>query len=179
MLVGTTHPSPLHTAPCHQAIASQTSSPATPEPHRTPLQVPLRLLMLPLRRLPPVHCQVHGGRPTTHLEVCMYSKGPSSDGPRERPLKARCPDSYYDKSHMECYHFCQQCQDHFDNAGARGANRTPFAASFLRGRISFQWHQHKRRQDALVPLSWTDFKTFLRKNLGDSRAFVDGIWSRV
>lgn len=31
--------------------------------------------------------------------------------PRERPLKARFPDLYYGKSHMDCYHFCQQCED--------------------------------------------------------------------
>ena len=79
---------------------------------------------------------------------------------------------------MECYHFCQQCEDHFDTAGATGSNRTPFAASFLRGRISFRWHQHKRRGQ-VGPLPWIDFKAFLRKNLGDSRAFVDTTWSRV
>ena len=26
---------------------------------------------------------------------------------RERPLKARTPETYWGKSHMECYHFCQ------------------------------------------------------------------------
>ena len=58
-------------------------------------------------------------------------------GPRESPLKAQFPDLYHGKSHMECYHFCQQCEDHFATAGATGPNRTPFAASFLCGRISF------------------------------------------
>ena len=48
-------------------------------------------------------------------------------GPRERPLKARFPDLYFGKSHMECYYFCQECEDHFDTAGATGPNRTPFA----------------------------------------------------
>lgn len=28
-------------------------------------------------------------------------------------------------------------------------------------------------------MSWDDFKAFLRKNLGDSKAFVDLIWSRI
>ena len=79
---------------------------------------------------------------------------------------------------MECYHFCQQCKNHFDTAGATGSNRTPFAASFLRGRISFRWHQHKRRGQ-VGPLPWIDFKAFLWKNLGDSQAFVDTTWSRV
>ena len=31
----------------------------------------------------------------------------------------------------------KNCEDHFDTAGATGTNRTPFAASFLRDRISF------------------------------------------
>ena len=101
-------------------------------------------------------------------------------GPREGQLEARPPDLYYGKSHMEFYHFCQQCEDHFATAGATGSNRTPFAASFLRDRISFRWHQHKRRnQTAEAPLPWVEFKAFLRKSLGDSRAFVDTTWSRI
>ena len=55
---------------------------------------------------------------------------------RERLLKAKIPEVYYGKSHMDCYHFCQQCEDYFETAGATGTNRTPFAASFLRGNIS-------------------------------------------
>lgn len=64
------------------------------------------------------------------------------------------------------------CEDHLNTAGATGSNRTPFAALFLRGRIGFRWHQHKRRVEGVAPLSWVDFKTFLQKNLRDSRAFV-------
>lgn len=82
----------------------------------------------------------------------------SDQAPRKRPLKAPLPDLYFGKSHMECYHFYQQCEDHFDTAGATGTNRIPFAASFLRGRISFRWHQHKRRNQAKGPLSWVKFK---------------------
>ena len=51
--------------------------------------------------------------------------------PKEQPLKARFPDLYFGKSHLDCYRFCQQCEDHFDTARANGENRTPFAASFL------------------------------------------------
>ena len=32
--------------------------------------------------------------------------------PRERPLKARTPETYSKKSYMDCYHFCQQCEDY-------------------------------------------------------------------
>lgn len=33
--------------------------------------------------------------------------GPDQQSPHERPLKARFPDLYYGKSHIEFYHFCQ------------------------------------------------------------------------
>ena len=95
-------------------------------------------------------------------KLCMDSflQGNRQEGPREGQLKARFPDLYYGKSHIECYHFCQQCKDHFDTAGATGSNRILFAASFLRGRINFHWHQHKCRGQ-VGPLPWIDFKAFL------------------
>ncbi len=34
----------------------------------------------------------------------------------DRPLKPRNPDLYYGHLHMECYYFCQQCEDHFEVA---------------------------------------------------------------
>ena len=95
----------------------------------------------------------------TKLCMDLFFQGNCQEEPREGQLKAQFPDLYYGKSHMECYHFCQQCEDHFDTAGATGSNRTPFAASFLRGRISFRWHQHKRRGQ-VGPLPWIDFKAF-------------------
>ena len=51
--------------------------------------------------------------------------------PKELPLKARFPDLYFGKSYLDCYWFCQQCEDHFERARANGDNRTPFADSFL------------------------------------------------
>ncbi len=76
---------------------------------------------------------------------------------------------------MEFYNFCQQCEDHFVICRATGPNRIPFAASFLRDQINFCWQQHKRNLEAesSVPISWDEFKAFLQKALGDSRAFVD------
>ena len=101
-------------------------------------------------------------------------------GPRKSPLKARFLDLYHRKSHIECYQFFYQCEDHFATAGATGPNQTPFAASFLFGRISFCWNQHKLRHQATEdPLFWGEFKSFLRKSLGDSRSFVDVIWNRI
>ena len=55
--------------------------------------------------------------------------------PWEQPLKAQFPDLYYKNSYLDCYHFCQQCEDHFDTAGASGPNRIPFTASFPRGSV--------------------------------------------
>ncbi len=82
---------------------------------------------------------------------------------------------------MECYNFCQQCEDHFAICGATGLNRIPFAAFFLRDRINFRWQQHKRKLEAesSVPISWDKFKAFLQKTLGDSRAFVDSYWMKI
>ena len=99
--------------------------------------------------------------------------------PREKPLKARFPDLYWGNSHQDCYRFCQQCEDHFETAGAKGSNRISFAASFLRGSVVQRWLQHKRQHDGAAPMTWAEFKAFLRKNLGDSRVFVDGIWSKL
>ena len=50
---------------------------------------------------------------------------------REQPLKTRFLDLYYKNLHLDCYRFCQQCEDHFETAGANGPNQVPFAVSFL------------------------------------------------
>ena len=88
---------------------------------------------------------------------------------------------YYSKLYIDCYHFCQQCKGHFETAGATGNNRTPFVASFFRGNISVRWMQYKWRQrdEELTPITWTKFKAFLRKNLGESKSFVDSIWKKL
>ena len=61
-------------------------------------------------------------------------------GPRKQPLKARFPKLYYGNLHMDCYRFCQQCEDYFETAGASGPNRILFAALFLRKSIVKRWH---------------------------------------
>lgn len=115
----------------------------------------------------------------TVFETRAPAPAPVPEGPRERPLKARFPDVYKGVSQMECYNFCQQCEDHFDTAGAKGPNRIPFAAFFLRGRINFCWQQYKRKLNSAVPITWIEFKAFLRQALGDSRAFAESIWRKV
>ena len=61
-----------------------------------------------------------------------------SEVPQDK-LKARSLNIYCEKSHMDCYNFCQQCEDYFATAGAIGPTRILFAASFLWDRISFHW----------------------------------------
>ena len=73
------------------------------------------------------------------LRTVLEVQAPPIDGLREKPLKARSPDVYCGKFHMKCYNFCQQCEDHFATARAKGPNRIFFAAFFLRDLINFRW----------------------------------------
>ena len=59
--------------------------------------------------------------------------------PQEWLLKARSPKTYSRKSHIDCYHFCQQCEDNLETSGAIGMNCTPFIVSFFYGTISLRW----------------------------------------
>ena len=67
--------------------------------------------------------------------ISAKRQGKDTD-PRKLLLKARFPEMYSGNSHMECYKFCQQCEDHFDKARVTKPNQIPFAALFLRGTIS-------------------------------------------
>ena len=66
-------------------------------------------------------------------------------------------------------------------ARATGFNWTPFAAFFLRGNISVRWTQFKcrNRGEKLTPITWIEFKAFLRKNLRKSKSFVNSIWRKL
>ena len=85
--------------------------------------------------------------------------------PQKSSLKARTLEIYWGKSHIECYHFCQQCKNYFETFGAIGTNYTLFVTLLLRGSISIKWTQHKRRHKSTIFIIWSDFKIFLRKNL--------------
>ena len=41
------------------------------------------------------------------FRIVFKARALPSDGPHEKPLKARLPDVYYGKSYVECYNFCQ------------------------------------------------------------------------
>ena len=87
------------------------------------------------------------------LRICMGAKGPSNDELRESPLKTRFPDLYTEKSQMDCFHFCQQCEDHFETARATGTKLTSFASFFLSVPINQRWTQYKKRHQAEKKLS--------------------------
>ena len=77
----------------------------------------------------------------TYLEI---NQGPKQlPAERKQTFKTKVSEVYYGKWHIDCYHFCQQCKDHFKTVGATGANRTPFAALFLCENISMYWAQFK------------------------------------
>ncbi len=99
----------------------------------------------------------------------------------DKPLKARNPDLYYSNSHMECYHICQQCEDHLETGGAKAHKLITFAASFLKDHILYRWQQHKTRteRNRAALLSWDEFKAFLRQSLGEFDAFVGNVWSKM
>ena len=44
-----------------------------------------------------------------------------------------------------------------------------------------RWIQYKRRHQGkeLTPITWAEFKAFLRKNLGESKSFVDSIKKKL
>ena len=106
----------------------------------------------------------------------MQAQAQALAEPQKRPLKARSLKTYLGKSHMDCYHFCQQCENHFKISGATKMNRISFTASFFCGTISLRWAQHKRRHQSAIPITWSEFKTFFQKDLGNSQAFIDNIW---
>ena len=51
----------------------------------------------------------------------------------------------------------------------------------IREQALFCWQQHKAKNagETDVPLTWEEFKAFLRRSLGESRAFVDSIWRTI
>ena len=44
-----------------------------------------------------------------------------------------------------------------------------------------RWTQFKycNRGEELTPITWTEFKAFLQKNLGKSKSFIDSIWRKL
>ncbi len=124
------------------------------------LEAPIGPPKTPLPTLPAPDIVRYTQKDINYLLQTFFqaSKGRSWD-----KLKSKTPDVYRSRSYMECYNFCQQCEDHFTTCEATRPNRISFAASFLRDRINFYWQQHKRKVEAesLIPISWDEFKAFL------------------
>ncbi len=89
---------------------------------------------LPILQDPGTNCYSQQDLDRIIQTFLQNSKGGSGD-----KLKAKTSDVYCGRSHMECYNFCQQCEDYFATYGAIGPNRILFATSFLRDRINFRW----------------------------------------
>ena len=92
------------------------------------------------------------------------SQKPKAKVLRERPLKAKVPDIYFGKSHIDCYHFCQQCNGHFETAGITGSNRTSFATLFFFGKIN-SWWINIRNNSGESPYFRKSLKSFLGRIL--------------
>ena len=91
---------------------------------------------------------------------------------------ASTSETYSGKFYMDCYHFYQQCEDYFKTFGAIGMNRTRFATTFFYSSITLRWAQRKCCDKLATPIMWSEFKAFLRNDLGSSQAFIDSIWNK-
>ena len=82
---------------------------------------------------------------------------------------------------MDCYNFCQQCENYFATAGTAGTYKISCAISFLRNRINFCWQEYKQKLDAYstIPVKWDKFKVFFRRSVGDFRAIIDTYWGKI
>ena len=96
----------------------------------------------------------------------------------KQPLKARFSNFYYGNFHLDCYRFCQQCENHIDTVGVNGHNYIHIAALFLRVVVASHWDQHKHHFIEEVLVTWAEFKSFLQTNLGDNWAFANSICSK-
>ena len=76
-------------------------------------------------------------KPPVPVPAPVVAAVPHFEGLCKRPLKARFLEIYWDKTHLKCYNFFQQCKDHFTIAAARGPNRVPFASIFLKDTAFF------------------------------------------
>ena len=141
------------------SISSTLSHNPTPSPNQVPVLIPA-LAPAPAPVSVPTN-ELFKKFIKAYLESNQGLKQPLAE--RKRAFKAKVPEVYYGKLHIDCNYFCQQYKDHFETAGATGTNWTLFAAFFLCGNISMRWAQYKRRHrgEELIPISWTEFKVFL------------------
>ena len=113
-----------------------------------------------------------------YLELNQGTK--QSPVERKQTLMTIILEVYYGKLHIDYYYSCQRCKDYFETTRASRANQTPFAVFFLYENISVHWalFKHYHWGNELTPITWTEFKDFLQKNLGESKSFVNSIWKK-
>ena len=107
---------------------SGSTSPALScNPTPGPKLVPALILALIPTSAPPSSDELFKQFMKAYLES---NQGPSRlPAEREQSFKAKVLDVYYGKLHMDCYHFCQQCKDHFETA--RGTGVSDLLCSFF------------------------------------------------
>ena len=71
---------------------------------------------------------------------------------------------------MDCYNFCQQCEDYIATIKALKFSQILFATFFFWDRMSFCWQQYKQKRDtdSFVSVTWDKFKAFFRRSLDNS-----------
>lgn len=62
--------------------------------------------------------------------VKLFEQNPGTETRKQR-FKACSFDLYYKNSYLECYRFCQQCKENFENAKTNEVNQISFAALFF------------------------------------------------
>ena len=92
------------------SISSASSCNPTPDPALVSALVPA-LVLTPAPTLPSSNKLFK-----QFIKVYLESNQGLNQPPakRERPFKAKVPDIYYDKLHIDCYHFCKQCKNYFE-----------------------------------------------------------------
>ena len=74
------------------------------------------------------------------FKTVLEAQAPTSiKKPWNKLLKAHSPDIYRRKFHMECYNFCQQCEEYFTTAEVRKTSWIFFVISFFWDQITFHW----------------------------------------
>ena len=120
---------------------------STPAPAQAPAPISAPAFAPASAPSPPERYTDEDLQRATKLALKLFVKGQkhgqlqANSAPQKQLLKARFPNLYYRNSHLDCYRFCQQCEDHFETAGANRPNQVLFAASFLCGVMVQQWHQ--------------------------------------
>ena len=144
---------PLSTGEDELAGVFPTEGSGTPIPTPVVLRTPTPPSVTARTAAPSLDKKVFKQFIKAYLKAPVPSQTKVDSEPRKQPINARFPDLYYGNSHMHYCRFCQQCKDHFENAGAKGPNKIPFAALFLHRSVIQQWLQYQQYCNGAVPMT--------------------------